>query len=100
MTAIVLDGEVVAARVRAEVAERVKKLREKGYVPGLGTILVGDDAPSARYVALKHSDSAEVGIESIHRHLPADISQTALEDVIAEFNSDSSVPPILLHVAR
>ena len=48
MTAQVLDGEAVAARVRLEVAERVRRLRESGVVPGLGTILVGDDAPSVR----------------------------------------------------
>jgi methylenetetrahydrofolate dehydrogenase (NADP+)/methenyltetrahydrofolate cyclohydrolase len=98
MTAIVLDGEAVAARVRGEVAERVKKLREQGYVPGLGTILVGDDAPSARYVALKHSDSAEVGIESFHVALPADTSQNSLHAVINQFNGDPAVQSILLQL--
>jgi methylenetetrahydrofolate dehydrogenase (NADP+) / methenyltetrahydrofolate cyclohydrolase len=98
VTAIKLDGEAVAGRIRGEVAERVKRLRERGVVPGLGTILVGDDAPSARYVALKHADSAEVGIESIHRHLPADISQVDLEKVTAEFNEDPRVHSILLQI--
>ena len=61
MTAKVLDGEAVAARVRSEVKDRVRKLRESGTVPGLGTILVGDDAPRARYVALKHEGLCRSG---------------------------------------
>jgi methylenetetrahydrofolate dehydrogenase (NADP+)/methenyltetrahydrofolate cyclohydrolase len=88
MTAKVLDGEAVAGRVRSEVKERVQRLRESGTVPGLGTILVGDDAPSARYVALKHEDCAQVAIESVHEHLPADISQSELHEVITRFNDD------------
>ena len=95
MTAQVLDGEAVAARVRSEVAERVRRLRESGVVPGLGTILVGDDAPSARDVALKHADSAEVGIESYHEHLDAGVSQSDLHEVITRFNNDPAVHSIL-----
>lgn len=98
MTAKVLDGEAVAARVRSEVAERVRQLRDLGTVPGLGTILVGDDAPSARYVALKHADCAEVGIESVHEHLDAAISQSELHAVIAKFNDDPAVHSILLQI--
>lgn len=98
MTAKVLDGEAVAARVRSEVRERVRKLRESGTVPGLGTILVGDDAPSARYVALKHQDCAEVGIESVHEHLSAGISESDLHEVIRRFNEDPAVHAILLQI--
>jgi methylenetetrahydrofolate dehydrogenase (NADP+) / methenyltetrahydrofolate cyclohydrolase len=98
MTAKVLDGEAVAARVRSEVKERVQRLRESGTVPGLGTILVGDDAPSARYVALKHEDCAQVGIESVHEHLPADISQSELHEVITRFNDDPAIHAILLQI--
>jgi methylenetetrahydrofolate dehydrogenase (NADP+)/methenyltetrahydrofolate cyclohydrolase len=98
MTAKVLDGEAVAARVRTEVAERVRRLRESGTVPGLGTILVGDDAPSARYVALKHADCAEVCIESVHEHLEAGISQSDLHAVITKFNDDPAVHAILLQI--
>ena len=98
MTAQVLDGEAVAARVRAEVAERVRRLRKAGTVPGLGTILVGDDAPSARYVALKHADSAEVGIDSFHEHLSPDVSQAELHRVIVGFNENPSVHSILLQL--
>lgn len=98
MTAKVLDGEAVAARVRSEVAARVKRLRESGVVPGLGTILVGDDAPSERYVALKHRDCAEVGIESVHEHLDAGISESDLDAVITSFNDDPGVHAILLQL--
>lgn len=98
MTAIKLDGEAVAAKVREDVARRVARLREAGVVPGLGTILVGDDAPSARYVALKHADSAEVGIESLHVPLPADTSQTTLHAVIQNFNDDPAVHSILMQL--
>ncbi|MGO9342446.1 MAG: bifunctional 5,10-methylenetetrahydrofolate dehydrogenase/5,10-methenyltetrahydrofolate cyclohydrolase [Acidimicrobiales bacterium] len=98
MTAQVLDGEAVAARIRGEVAESVRRLRERGTVPGLGTILVGDDGPSARYVALKLADCAEVGIDSFHEHLPADISQADLHGVILRFNADPAVHSILLQL--
>ncbi len=98
MTARVLDGEAVAARIRTDVAERVRRLRDAGTVPGLGTILVGDDPPSARYVALKHADSAEVGIDSFHEQLPADITQAELHRVIVRFNEDPAVHSILLQL--
>jgi methylenetetrahydrofolate dehydrogenase (NADP+)/methenyltetrahydrofolate cyclohydrolase len=62
MTATLLDGELLAARIRSEVADRVARLRSAGVTVGLGTILVGDDGPSARYVAMKHADCEEVGI--------------------------------------
>ena len=71
MGAILLDGEAVAARIRAEVAERVERLRREGVTVGLGTVLVGDDVPSERYVALKHEDCAAVGMYSVGEHLPA-----------------------------
>ncbi|HEY7947552.1 MAG TPA: tetrahydrofolate dehydrogenase/cyclohydrolase catalytic domain-containing protein [Acidimicrobiales bacterium] len=98
MTAQILNGEVVAARIKAEVADAVDALRGAGIHPGLGTILVGDDAASARYVALKHADCAEVGIVSVHEHLPADIGQEELEAVIARFNADPAVHAYLVQV--
>ncbi|HZU81135.1 MAG TPA: tetrahydrofolate dehydrogenase/cyclohydrolase catalytic domain-containing protein [Acidimicrobiales bacterium] len=98
MTAELLDGEALAARVRAEVADRVARLRANGVVPGLGTILVGDDGPSARYVAMKHADCAEVGMASVHEHLPADVSQKELLAVIARFNADPAVHAYLLQL--
>ena len=98
MTAALLDGEVLASAIRAEVAERLSALRQEGHVAGLGTILVGDDGPSARYVAMKHEDCAEVGMSSIHEHLPADVSQAELESVVARFNSDPAVDAYLLQL--
>ncbi|HMD46024.1 MAG TPA: tetrahydrofolate dehydrogenase/cyclohydrolase catalytic domain-containing protein [Acidimicrobiales bacterium] len=98
MAAIVLDGEVVASRVRAEVADRVERLRTEGVTVGLGTILVGDDPPSARYVAMKHDDSAEVGIASFHEHLPADATQADVEAAVARFNANSAVHAYLVQL--
>nr|WP_218881455.1 bifunctional methylenetetrahydrofolate dehydrogenase/methenyltetrahydrofolate cyclohydrolase [Leifsonia shinshuensis] len=83
-----MDGKATAAEIKAELKERVTALREQGVVPGLGTILVGDDPGSQWYVAGKHRDCAEVGIASIRRDLPADISQAELEAVIEDLNDD------------
>jgi methylenetetrahydrofolate dehydrogenase (NADP+)/methenyltetrahydrofolate cyclohydrolase len=96
--AILLDGERVAARVRAEVADRVERLRAEGVRVGLGTVLVGDDVPSARYVAMKHADSAEVGIASFHEHLPATATQGEVEAVVARFNADPAVHAYLVQL--
>ncbi|RLZ03764.1 bifunctional methylenetetrahydrofolate dehydrogenase/methenyltetrahydrofolate cyclohydrolase [Kocuria tytonicola] len=88
MTAQVLDGKATAGQIKAELAERVARLRERGVVPGLGTVLVGDDPGSRSYVAGKHRDCEQVGIASIRRELPADASQEELERVIDELNED------------
>jgi methylenetetrahydrofolate dehydrogenase (NADP+)/methenyltetrahydrofolate cyclohydrolase len=98
MTAIVLDGETVAARVRAEVADRVARLRCEGISVGLGTILVGDDGPSERYVAMKHADCDEVGMVSVGEHLPVDATQDEVQAVIARFNADPSVNAYLVQL--
>ena len=98
MSAIVLDGESVAARIRGEVAERVERLRQEGFGVGLGTVLVGDDVPSERYVALKHEDSASIGIYSVGEHLPATASQAEVLDVIARFNADPKVSAFLVQL--
>ncbi len=98
MAANILNGEIVAARIRVEVADTVKELHRAGIRPGLGTILVGDDAPSARYVAMKHEDCAEIGIVSFHEHLPADVAQDEVEAVIARFNADPTVHAYLVQV--
>ncbi len=98
MTATLLDGERLAARIRAEITDRVARLAGSGVGVGLGTILVGDDAPSARYVAMKHADCAEVGIHSAHEHLPADVPQAELETVIARFNADPKVSAYLVQL--
>ncbi len=98
MTAKILNGEVLAQQIRDEIATEVASLRRNGIVPGLGTILVGDDPPSSRYVAMKHEDCAEVGIESIHEHLPADTTQEQLMAVIDRFNSDPRVHAYLIQL--
>ena len=88
MTAILLDGQKLADDVKQQVATQVEQL---DFVPGLGTILVGDDPASHSYVGAKIRDCEEVGIASIHEHLPADTQQTELESVIQRFNSDPNV---------
>ena len=71
----VLDGKATAATLKAELKTRVAALRERGITPGLATVLVGEDPGSVKYVAGKHSDCAEVGIDSIRIDLPATASQ-------------------------
>ncbi|MBM45469.1 MAG: bifunctional 5,10-methylene-tetrahydrofolate dehydrogenase/5,10-methylene-tetrahydrofolate cyclohydrolase [Acidimicrobiaceae bacterium] len=88
MTATLLDGQALADAVKQQVAAQVKDL---SITPGLGTILVGDDPASHSYVGAKIRDCEEVGIASIHEHLPADTQQTELEAVIQRFNSDPNV---------
>jgi methylenetetrahydrofolate dehydrogenase (NADP+)/methenyltetrahydrofolate cyclohydrolase len=98
MPAIWLDGEAVAARVRAEVADRVTRLRGEGISVGLGTVLVGNDRPSERYVALKHEDCAKVGMVSVGEHLPETATQVEVEDVIRRFNADPQINAYLVQV--
>jgi methylenetetrahydrofolate dehydrogenase (NADP+) / methenyltetrahydrofolate cyclohydrolase len=88
VTAQILDGKKTAAAIKAELTERVTKLAEQGVVPGLATVLVGDDPGSRWYVAGKHRDCAEVGIHSIRVDLPEDAPQSAVEEAIASLNAD------------
>lgn len=88
MTARILDGTATAKAIKAELTVRVAELRERGIVPGLGTVLVGSDPGSQWYVAGKHKDCAEVGIESIRRDLPEEVTQDELFAVIDELNAD------------
>ncbi|MET4540803.1 MULTISPECIES: bifunctional methylenetetrahydrofolate dehydrogenase/methenyltetrahydrofolate cyclohydrolase [Micrococcaceae] len=87
-TAQILDGKATAAAIKAELTTRVSVLAAKGIVPGLGTILVGSDPGSTWYVGGKHKDCAEVGIQSIRRDLPEDISQDDLLEVVRELNDN------------
>ncbi len=91
MTATILDGKASAAEVKADLKARVDVLLERGIVPGLGTVLVGDDPGSQAYVAGKHRDCAEVGIASIRVDLPADASQETLDAEIERLNADPTV---------
>ncbi|OLT52465.1 bifunctional methylenetetrahydrofolate dehydrogenase/methenyltetrahydrofolate cyclohydrolase [Cellulosimicrobium sp. CUA-896] len=88
MTAQVLDGKATAAAIKAELRDRVTALRERGVVPGLGTVLVGEDPGSMSYVAGKHRDCAEVGIASLREDLPADATQADVEAAIDRLNAD------------
>ena len=88
VTANILDGKATAAAIKSELTLRVAKLAEQGVVPGLGTILVGDDPGSRAYVAGKHRDCAAVGIASIQVELPADASQEDIAAKVRELNED------------
>ena len=91
MTAVILDGKATAADVKADLRIRVDALRAKGVLPGLGTVLVGDDPGSHAYVGGKHRDCGEVGIASIRVDLPADTTQEQLDEEIRRLNADPSV---------
>ena len=88
MVAQSLDGVAAAAAIKDELRGRVAKLAQQGIVPGLATVLVGDDPGSQWYVAGKHKDCDEVGIASIRKDLPATVSQEELDAVLSELNND------------
>ncbi|MDQ2706737.1 MAG: bifunctional methylenetetrahydrofolate dehydrogenase/methenyltetrahydrofolate cyclohydrolase [Actinomycetota bacterium] len=90
MTATLLDGKATLDTILEELRGRIETLRECGVVPGLGTVLVGDDPGSHSYVRGKHRDCAKVGITSIQRALPADATQAQVEAVVDELNADPS----------
>ncbi len=98
MTAKILDGKATAATIKDELRARVKALAERGILPGLGTVLVGDDPGSHAYVAGKHRDCAEVGIASIRRDLPATATQDEVEVVVAELNDDPACTGYLVQL--
>jgi len=90
MTAVILDGKATAGRIKTDLAERVAVLKLRGVTVGLGTILVGEDPASHSYVAGKHRDCAQVGIESFRRDLPADASVAQVQEAIDELNAEPS----------
>lgn len=98
MTAQILDGKATAAAVKAELKQRVDALRERGILPGLGTVLVGDDPGSHAYVGGKHRDCAEVGIASIRVDMPADTTQEQLDEEIRRLNQDPSVTGYIIQL--
>ena len=83
MTARAIDGLAAAAAVKAELSERIRSLQARGTVPGLGTLLVGDDPGSHSYVGGKHRDCADVGIESIRVDLPTSATAADVRAAIA-----------------
>ena len=90
MSAVILDGKATAQTIKNNLAQRVIALKAKGINPGLGTILVGDDAGSHAYVNGKHKDCAEVGISSIRIDLPKTATQTDVMNAIFQLNNDAN----------
>ena len=98
MTAELLDGEPIAARIKMELADRVQRLSALGRTPGLGTILVGDDVSSARYVEMKIEECAEIGVRYFDEHLASTATQGEIEAIIDRFNDDPDVHSILVQL--
>jgi methylenetetrahydrofolate dehydrogenase (NADP+) / methenyltetrahydrofolate cyclohydrolase len=98
LTAQLLDGNAFLESVKRDLAERVKRLGDRGVTPGLGTILVGDDESSAVYVRLKHENSGEIGIASFGRELPATTTQEQLFAVIREYNENPEIDAFLVQL--
>lgn len=96
MGARILDGKAVLATIKDELRQRVTALREAGVVPGLGTVLVGDDPGSTWYVNAKHRDCADIGVESIRRDLPAGTTLPEVLDVVDELNADPACTAFLV----
>ena len=96
MTAVILDGRATLAAIKLELADRVRALADRGVVPGLGTVLVGDDPGSHWYVNAKHKDCAEIGVASIQRELPAGTTQAEVEAVVDELNADAACTAFLV----
>ncbi|MFN8099055.1 MAG: bifunctional methylenetetrahydrofolate dehydrogenase/methenyltetrahydrofolate cyclohydrolase [Dermatophilaceae bacterium] len=96
MTATLLDGAAILATIKAELAVRVAALAERGIVPGLGTVLVGDDPGSHWYVGAKHRDCAEIGIRSMRRDLPAGSTLGEVLGVVEELNADPACTGFLV----
>jgi methylenetetrahydrofolate dehydrogenase (NADP+) / methenyltetrahydrofolate cyclohydrolase len=98
VTAQVLDGVATAAAIKGELRERVARLAERGIVPGLGTLLVGDDPASRSYVTGKHRDCAEVGVASISVELPASATQDEIADAVRALNADPAVTGFIVQL--
>ncbi len=93
-----MDGNALAARVKSEVAIEVERLKAVGLTVGLGTLIVGDDPGSHSYVAGKHRDCAEVGINSIRRELPENSSASDVWGAIADLNTDAAVTGFIVQL--
>lgn len=98
MKAKLIDGKAIAAQIRAEVGEEVAKIKEQGKTPGLAVILVGDDPASHVYVRQKGKACEKVGIHSITKDLPADISQRELLDYVNQYNNDPKFNGLLVQL--
>ncbi len=98
MTAIIMDGKLVASEVKKEVVGQVQLLQDAHVNPHLSTVLVGDDPASASYLKAKHKACGEVGIRSQNHHLPKETTQRELESLIWKLNTDSTVHGILVQL--
>jgi methylenetetrahydrofolate dehydrogenase (NADP+)/methenyltetrahydrofolate cyclohydrolase len=98
MTAQLLDGERLAQRIKMELAERAARLSANGRTPGLGTLLVGENPSSARYVEMKIEECREIGIRSFDEHLPSTATQEEIEAVVDRFNANPDVHSILVQL--
>ena len=99
MSAAIIDGKIIAQKVKDEVKVGVADLQASHhYAPGLATVLVGDNTGSATYVRSKHRACQALGIRSISHELPADISQPKLETIVKELNDDPDVDGILVQL--
>ena len=96
MTAVMMPGGPVADAVFADLAPRIAKLIEGGHTPGLATVLIGDDEPSARYVGMKMRKAEELGCNSPHVHLPADATTEQAIDAVQALNADPAVDAMLV----
>lgn len=98
MVAQTLDGTATAKVLKAELRERVQQLKDRGIVPGLATVLVGDDPGSRWYVAGKHKDCAEIGMDSIRIDLPEETTEQELLAEIAKLNEDEAVTGFIVQL--
>ncbi len=99
MTAKIIDGNAVAQRMRAEIAQAVAEMKARhGVVPGLATVLVGENPASHSYVRMKRKACADVGIESFPHELPADATQEEVEALVQRLNEDPRVHGILVQL--
>jgi len=98
MTAVKLDGVATATAVKGELADRITALKARGITPGLGTLLVGADPGSISYVAGKHRDCAEVGIESIRVDLPEDATEADVRAAIQSLNENPAVTGYIIQL--
>jgi methylenetetrahydrofolate dehydrogenase (NADP+)/methenyltetrahydrofolate cyclohydrolase len=100
MSAQILDGKAIAAQVRLDVAKDVQAFAQEfgGDVPGLATMLVGDDPASAIYVANKQKACKEVGMQTFHFPLPASASREEVVDIVTRLNARADISGILLQL--
>ena len=98
MTATIIDGKAIAAQIRSEVAQRVQGLQERGVIPGLAAVLVGDDQASRIYVGAKHKACADVGIRSEQVDLPAFVTEDNVLATIRRLNRDPEIHGIIVQL--